>query len=294
MRFSTLAAIAVVLPTIAGPLLTSSVLAQDDPVVATVNGNHITRSEVEQAYVRLPEQYRQAPMEAVFEPLSEQMIDGELILEQAVADDLASDPDIAAEIENARANVIRQALVGRAIDAAMTDEALQAAYEEKKSDPAFTYEEVKARHILVAEEAEAIEVIAALDAGGDFEELAKEKSTGPSGPNGGDLGYFQQGAMVPEFGDAAFAMEPGTYTKEPVKTDFGYHVIMVEDKRNSNPSFAETEQEIRQALAETTITDLVDSLREGAEIERFNMDGSAIETAEEPEAEAEAETETAQ
>lgn len=270
MRISTFTAIAVVLPVFVSPAL-----AQDDPVVAIVNGSELNLSDLDDAYSRLPDQYRQAPLDAIFEPLLEQMIDGELILEQAENDNLADDPDIANEIANARNNVLRQAYVGRVMESAMNEEALLAAYEAKKADPGFAYEEVKARHILVEDEATALEVIEALDGGADFAELAVEKSTGPSGPTGGDLGYFQQGAMVAEFGDAAFAMEPGTYTKSPVQTQFGFHVILVEDKRVSEPSFEETEAELRQTIADATITGLVESLRDGAEIETFNMDGSA-------------------
>ena len=261
------------------PMLTVPAFAQEDPVVANINGSQLLLSDLERAYSRLPDQYRQAPLEAIFEPLLEQMIDGELILGEAESANLADDPEIAAEIANARDNVLRQAFVGRSIESAMTDEALLAAYQDKKAEPGFSFEEVKARHILLEDEEAAKAVIEALDGGADFAELAKEKSTGPSGPNGGDLGYFRQGAMVPEFGNAAFSMEPGTYSAEPVKTDFGFHVIMVEDKRMNEPSFEETEQELRQAIADTTITELVAGLRDGAEIERFNIDGSAKEAA---------------
>ncbi len=112
--------------------------------------------------------------------------------------------------------------------------------------------------------------------GADFAELAKEKSTGPSGPQGGDLGYFKKGQMVPEFGDAAFAMEVGSTSPEPVKTQFGFHVIKVEDKRTVEPTFEESEPQIRQEVARTIVTDLVEELREGAKIERFNMDGTPM------------------
>ena len=248
--------------------------AQDDPVVATVDGAEIRLSEMTSAYQRLPDQYRQAPMEAVFEPLLQQMVDGELILRQAEADKIAEDEAVAKEIENAAGNVIRQAFVGRRIEAAMTDEALQAAYDEMAAQPGFQFEEIKARHILVEGEEGAKAVIEALDGGADFAELAKEKSTGPSGPNGGDLGYFRQGMMVPEFNDAAFAMEPGAYSSEPVKTQFGYHVILVEDRRMGQPSIQEVDQQLRESIAQKAIDDMVAGLREGAEIQTFNIDGS--------------------
>ncbi|NJO38685.1 MAG: hypothetical protein HC871_15110, partial [Rhizobiales bacterium] len=130
----------------------------------------------------------------------------------------------------------------------------------KKSD-GFAYEEVRARHILLASEDDAKAVIAELEGGADFSELAKEKSTGPSGPQGGDLGYFKKGQMVPEFGDAAFAMDVGSTSAAPVKTQFGFHVIKVEDKRKVEPSFEETEPQIRQEVARAIVTALVEDLR---------------------------------
>ena len=113
----------------------------------------------------------------------------------------------------------------------MTDDEVKARYDEeiKKLPP---QEEVHARHILVKTEAEAKDIIKQLDAGKDFAELAKEKSTDPNKSEGGDLGYFAKGRMVKEFEDAAFALKKGEYTKTPVKTQFGYHVIKVEDKRD--------------------------------------------------------------
>jgi peptidyl-prolyl cis-trans isomerase C len=126
-------------------------------------------------------------------------------------------------------------------------------------------------------------VIEELQGGADFATLAQERSTGPSAPSGGDLGYFQRGQMVPEFAEAAFALEPGEVTPEPVQTQFGWHVIMVLDRRTAEPSFADSEPQLRQELARDIVTTLVTGLHEGAEIERFNLDGTPME---EPPAEA--------
>jgi len=115
-----------------------------------------------------------------------------------------------------------------------------------------------------------------LAGGADFAELAKERSTGPSGPNGGDLGYFRESQMVPEFAEAAFAMEVGTSSETPVQTQFGWHVILVEDRRSVEPSFEDSEPQLRQDVAREIVTSMVDDLREGAEIERFNLDGSPM------------------
>lgn len=127
--------------------------------------------------------------------------------------------------------------------------------------------EVRARHILVETEEEAKAIIAELQGGADFETLAKDKSTGPSGPQGGDLGYFGKGQMVPSFETAAFSMEPGSITDEPVQTQFGFHIIKVEDKRERPfPSFEQVETQIRQVLFRERYVELVDRARANVEI----------------------------
>lgn len=118
-------------------------------------------------------------------------------------------------------------------------------------------------------------IIKELDGGADFAELAKTKSTGPSGPRGGDLGYFAKGQMVPQFETAAFALEKGAYTKEPVQTQFGFHVIKVEDSRETTPpTFEESVDEIRNDMAQAAAAQYIEGLRGAAKIERFNIDGS--------------------
>jgi len=248
--------------------------AENDTVVAVVNGKQLTRGDLEASYAVLPEQYRQMPLESVYDPLLQRLVDGELLLQAAETAHLEEDKDIQAALQRARDDVLRQSYLERAIDEKVTDEKLQEAYEAKKAEPDFAKDEVKARHILLKTEDEAKEIIKELDGGADFAELAKEKSTGPSGPNGGDLGYFERGAMVPEFGEAAFAMEPGSYSKVPVETQFGWHVILVEDKRQNVPTFEETEPQLRQELASQAVGEVLEDVRKGAEVTRFNIDGS--------------------
>ena len=135
-------------------------------------------------------------------------------------------------------------------------------------------EEVRARHILLETSEDAVAVIGELDAGGDFVALAKERSTGPSAPQGGDLGYFSAEQMVGPFAEAAFALEPGSHSAEPVETRFGFHVIMVEDRRTKPvPSFEEMEPQIREELSGQAVQDVLLGLREGAEIETEDLDG---------------------
>jgi peptidyl-prolyl cis-trans isomerase C len=245
----------------------------DDPVVATVDGTAIHRSEVEAAAQQLPEQYHQMPLEAIFPQLLEQVINMQLISGAAEAQDLEDDAEVQAALELARTEVLRNAYLTREVDEATTEEKLRARYEEKKAEPGFAKEEVHARHILVETQEEAEAAIEQLDEGADFATLAQELSTGPSGPNGGDLGYFTRDQMVPEFAEAAFALEPDQVSA-PVQTQFGWHVIKVLDKRETEPTFEESQDEIRQEIARETVSALVEDLRADATIETFNMDGT--------------------
>jgi peptidyl-prolyl cis-trans isomerase C len=152
---------------------------------------------------------------------------------------------------------------------------MQQRYEERlKSMP--SEEEVHARHILVSTEDEAKSVIADLKKGATFDKLAKEKSTDKaSGAEGGDLGWFKKTDMVKEFAEAAFALKKGDLSEAPIKTQFGYHVILLEDRRQAPPpSFEELSEQIREELAREAVTGMLDQLRAGAKIEKFNIDGS--------------------
>ncbi len=246
-----------------------------DPVVAIVNGTQIKRSDLEAAYASLPEQYRQMPLESIFEPLLEQVVSGELLLAEANKQNLAEDPEVKVQLDRAHDGVLRDGVIKKAIDEGVTDEKVAAAYEAMKSQPGFAFEEVRAAHILVAEEAEALEILKQIQGGADFAKLAQEKSTDPSAKeNSGDLGYFRREAMVPEFAEAAFTIEPGTVGEKPVKSQFGWHVIKVEDRRQEVPTLEEKAPEIREQLSREIVTALLGSVREGATIEIFNIDGS--------------------
>ncbi len=255
-------------------LLSVPAAAEDDPVIAIVDGTELRLSELEASYLELPEQFRQMPIEAIYEPLLDRLIDGHLLLQAAEEADVAADPEVEAAIERARNDVLRQTLIERAVRDATSEEAMRAAYEELRAEPDFAIEQVTARHILVETEDEAREVIAELDEGADFAELARERSTDPAAARGGELGTFRRGSMVPPFEAAAFALEAGSYSSEPVQTQFGYHVILVEDKAAIEPSFAEVEEELRADLVRQAVEDLLEDVRAGAEVQRFAMDGS--------------------
>ncbi len=249
-----------------------------NPVVARVNGVEIKRSDLVSAQQALPEQYRQAPLKSIFQPLLRQMIDTMLMVRAARAQGLHDDPGVKQEMANMEGRILEKAYLGRIIKSRVTDEALRKTYRNTVAAAADGIDvEVRARHILVKTEAEAMAVIDELRKNkADFEELARTKSTGPSSARGGDLGFFAKGAMVKPFSDAAFALKPGEITRKPVKTQFGWHVIKLEERRSGSvPNFEESREKLRGEMTQRVIAEAVGSLRKDAAIETFGLDGGA-------------------
>ena len=167
--------------------------------------------------------------------------------------------------------------VTQEIEKRVTPKVLKEAYDKKIRDLP-PEEEVKARHILVADEAAAKSVIEDLKKGGDFEKIAKDKSTDKaSGAQGGDLGWFKKADMVKEFAEAAFMLKKGETTPEPVKSQFGFHVIRLDDRRAAQPpSMEDMEEELRAELSREAYGQMMEGLRKDAKVEKFNMDGSKL------------------
>ena len=245
-----------------------------DPVVATVDGMEILRSEVERAQQLLPAQYQQMPFERVFEPLLERIINIRLAAKAGRAENLHDDEKVQEQVARFEDRLIEQAYLDQRIAAAVTDEAVKARYQATAKD--FKAEdEVRARHILLKTEKEAKAIIAELDGGADFAALAGQKSTGPSKAQGGDLGYFTRERMVKPFADAVFALETGGYTPEPVKSQFGWHVIKLEERRKTQrPAFEKQEESLRDAMAQEVITRIFTELRKDTNIVRFDANGA--------------------
>ena len=245
-------------------------------VVARVDGTELHLSDVEAAQHSLPPQAQKLPLAQIYPMLLDRLVDGMLITEAGRKEHLDQDPDLQQRLRQFEDRLIQEAYLGRAIKSAETEERLKARYDTFIKDKA-ARDEVKARHILVKTEAEAKSVIAELDKGADFAELAKKHSTDPGGSSGGDLGYFGHDDMVKEFADAAFALPAGQYTKTPVKTQFGWHVIKVEDHRSASPpSFDEARQEVSQLVARDVIDAKLKELRGGAKVETFGLDGKPL------------------
>ncbi len=238
-----------------------------DPIVARVDGVAIHMSEVIEYAATLPPQYRQAPFDQIFPYLVQRMIDLVLLDKAAEANGLSEDEEVQARVAQLTVTVVREVYLERLVVAEVDEAAVQARYQTylEENPPS---EEIRARHILMESEETAREIIVALDEGAGFAELAQERSTGPSAPQGGDLGYFMASQMVPAFSDAALAMEVGSYSKDPVQTEFGWHVILVEDRRTQAPTpFDEMAPELRQELQGAAVEAHLAGLREEAAIE---------------------------
>ncbi|UWQ99585.1 peptidylprolyl isomerase [Rhodobacteraceae bacterium S2214] len=244
--------------------LAAPVAAQEttaDTVIATVGETEITLGEMIIARAQLPQQYQSLPADVLFEGVLEQ-----LIQQQLLADAVETPP---ARVDYALRNERRSLLAGEEIDAlsvaSMTDEAVQAAYDAKYEN-AESESEFNAAHLLVEtlEEAEAAK--ARIDAGEEFGEVAKEVSTGPSGPNGGNLGWFGAGQMVTPFEDAVMAMEVGGVS-DPVETQFGFHVINLIEKRvKEAPELDAVRSELMAEVQEAAIQARLAALTEAADI----------------------------
>ena len=241
--------------------------AQEPAVVATVNGEPVTETDIAVAIADLNEQFAQLPEAQRRAAALSAVIEIRLLAAEAEKAGLADSDEFTRRLAMLRQRALHSAYIDKEIAAKVTDEAVRARYDQQVAETPPT-EEVRARHIIVETEDEAKAIIAELDAGGDFEAIAKEKSKDGAAAQGGDLGYFTQGRMVPEFEQAAFALAIGEYSKEPVKTQFGWHVVKVEDKRNQQPpAFEQVAEQFRTLLLREAYFATVTELREAAAVE---------------------------
>jgi peptidyl-prolyl cis-trans isomerase C len=199
-----------------------------------------------------------------------------LIVRAARVQGLHNGPGFKQQVANMEGQILEQSYLRSIIKFQVTDEALRKDYQKSVAAAATGGEvEVRARHILVKTEAEAMAIIEDLiNNTADFEALARAKSTGPSSTRGGDLGFFAKGAMVKPFADAAFAMKPGEITSKPAKTQFGWHVIKLKERRaGSVPSFEKSRKKLSGEMTQRVIAEAVGSLRKNAAVETFGLDG---------------------
>jgi peptidyl-prolyl cis-trans isomerase C len=244
-----------------------------DPVLARIDKTEIHRSDLVTALGSMPPQVQQMQMSQIYPLLIDRMVDIKLIAAAGRAAGLAQDPEVKRKVADAEDRAIQEAYVESKVKKQITDDSIRKKYQEELAGNP-PEDEVHARHILVAKEEDAKAIIAQLQKGADFAALAKAKSTDGSAREGGDLGFFSHDEMVAEFADAAFAMKPGEISKVPVKTQFGYHVIKVEERRKQPaPGFDESKEEIAGELQQELTAAMVKDLRAKAKVERYDIDG---------------------
>ncbi len=245
-------------------------LPPGDPVIATVNNHPIRFSDVQNAAQELPAQLQQLPAQQLFPIIVNQLIDRQALLAAAKAEKLQNNPEIAASMQSAADERLENAYLQRQVSPQISSAAVLATYKKEyagKPGP----QQVEARHILVKTKAQAEDIINQLNHGANFAALAQKYSIDPGAANGGELGWFSQNQMVPAFSSAAFALKPGEYTKTPVQTQFGWHVILCEGKRTAPaPSLDDVKDQISQELADNAIKATLAKARSKVSIKIYN------------------------
>jgi peptidyl-prolyl cis-trans isomerase C len=248
----------------------------DDPVVARIDDTEIRRSDLILAQQMMPAKFRKAPLKAVYPVLLKQVINTTLVVRAARTEGLDRTDAIRRRLAAIERRLIEAAYMERAAKGKVSNAAMRARYDAMMAASGGE-EEVRVRHILVLEEAEATAIIKELGRGADFAILARSKSIGPSKTRAGDLGYVGRNAVVKPFGDAAFALKIGEVTAKPVKTRFGWHVIKLEDRRAAKTqSFEEMRPQLVRQIRARIASDIVKKMRRGATIVEFDINGKPM------------------
>lgn len=266
------AATAVVVVLLAGAFTYKVYAERNNGIAAVVNGEQITVAEIKEAYAETPQIKTQVSFEEFYNRALEVMINSKLALQAATAANVQASAEYQKELAVMQDDLARKVYIDQQLTKKVTDEEVKKVYDEYVAN--FKSEkEVKAKHILVDTEDLAKEIIEKLNKkSAKFDDLAKQYSKDQA-----DLGYFTAEAMVPEFSEAAFAMKKGTFSQKPVKTEFGYHVILVEDIRDSKPlAFEAVAEQIKGNLSQQAVGQIVAELHQNAQIEKFDLKGKKI------------------
>ncbi|MDD3181472.1 MAG: peptidylprolyl isomerase [Alphaproteobacteria bacterium] len=249
----------------------------EDLVVARVNGEPIMRSDVVRELQSMGSQAANLPPQMIYPQLLEKAIVTKMVSAKGYAEKLQNDKEVKERVKDAEAQIVADAYIRKTVAPKITEDKIKARYNElsAKFKPE---DEVRARHILVPTESEAKDLLKQIKDGADFAKLATDKSkdTG-SAKQGGDLGYFPRSAMVKPFAEAAFGMKVGDISEKPVKSDFGYHIIKIEDRRKSSPPpLSEVKDQLRNQVGQEIVGQVIKDMEAKAKVERFNFDGTPM------------------
>lgn len=247
-----------------------------DPVVGSVEGHLIYLSDLASASHALPANLRGLPFDTLYPVLLDRMIDHEALVIMARRKGLEETKAVQRQIQEATEKILEGAYLGQVASPQVTEQAVRALYNRQFANRPAT-EEVRARHILVTTEAEAMKVLEDLKNGADFATLARVLSKDPDAAKGGDLGFFRREQVWPGFADVAFSLQPGQIAPKPIHNEFGWHVIKVEERRLvAAPSFSEIHDQLRQQLMTKVVQRAVEQAKQSLVIHRFNLDGSEL------------------
>ncbi len=260
----------------AAPADANGAAPKSDAVLATVDGQKITLRDLNIAYNGLSESVKQQPQSQVLPQLLDELITAKALEIEARKEGLDKTPIVKAQMEAAADTVLQNALLSKDIRPQLTEDKIKAAFDAqyagKPGEP-----EIHAEHILVKTQAQAQSIIDQLGKGANFEALAKANSSDQSAAQGGDLGWFKKGDMVQSFADAAFALKPGEYSKTPVQSPYGWHVIKVLETRvSAPPTLAQVHDQLAQQLEQAALRAEFAKVRSTATVVKYGEDGKPI------------------
>ena len=235
-----------------------------DAAVATVNGITVREARIDEQLAQIPADLLKGREQTVRRELLDRVIDQELVAQEATRLKIESDPEYQKQLALVKLQLQANAVVALYVKEALSDYALRQRYAAQKNTLGFPA--VKAKHILVPTEAEAKEILKVVTFQ-NFSSVAKARSKGPSADQGGDLGWFRKEAMIPEFADAAFSSPVGKVVSKPIYTQFGWHVLLIEDRTNNYvPPFEQVEPQLREQMAKEVTESYLQTLREKAAV----------------------------